>query len=80
MAHFLDALKSRCTVHEVNGGRDWRLGTGDDLAKDGDVQHKTVSWYGLEERAQFEKAVQDATGGAIGAFAGGPGGRFAAIR
>jgi protein AFG1 len=28
MAGFLDALKSRCEVVELDGGRDWRHGTG----------------------------------------------------
>ena len=29
MASFLDALKSRCEVAELDGGRDWRRGVDD---------------------------------------------------
>ncbi len=65
MAHFLEALKSRCTVHEVNGGRDWRLGSAES-PEEHELASSFTSWYGAEERVQFEAAVDNATGGAIG--------------
>jgi len=67
MANFLEALKSRCTVHEVNGGRDWRLGV-EDSKEQGELPDTFTSWYRAEDRAQFELAVKEATGGVKGQF------------
>lgn len=69
MAQFLDALKARCTVHEVNGGRDWRLGIGageEGAEAEAPPLPQVKNWYGVEERAQFEQAVEQATGGQRG--------------
>ncbi len=60
MASFLEALKARCTVYEVNGGKDFRLGEGEA------VPEKDRKWFGMEDRAAFEKAVEELTGGKKG--------------
>ncbi|WVF68274.1 hypothetical protein IAT40_003039 [Kwoniella sp. CBS 6097] len=57
MMGFLDALKSRCEVVQVDGGRDWRTGI-DGLGHVGGA----VKWYEEGEEA-FEQAWQEATGG-----------------
>lgn len=51
MAGFLDALKSRCEVVELDGGRDWRRGVGDE----GEVMESRSSWLGIGDKG-FEEA------------------------
>lgn len=51
MASFLEALKSRCDVIELDGGRDWRRGVDGTAARD-------TSWY-LAEDASFDKLWSD---------------------
>lgn len=69
MAGFLEALKGRCEVLELDGGRDWRRG----VTLPGEEGHEHVekrdSWFlarsgGSEDN--MEKAWQDALGGAQG--------------
>jgi hypothetical protein len=71
MNSFLQALKARCTVYELNGGRDWRLGRGDeetDGEKALEATNKGRTWFGWgeEERVAFEQAVQAVTQGREG--------------
>ncbi len=68
MAQFLDALKARCTLHGVNGGRDWRLGAHDE-GEEAVPLPQVKNWYGQEERVQFEIAVEQVTGGQKGGLA-----------
>jgi hypothetical protein len=78
MNSFLEALKARCTVYELNGGRDWRLGRDEDI--DGEAEgtdaekairatSKRRTWFGWgeEERRAFETAVEAVTQGRQGA-------------
>jgi len=53
MAGFLDALKSRCEVVELDGGRDWRRG-----AEEGET--RATSWFDSGDEG-FESAWRDAT-------------------
>jgi hypothetical protein len=77
MNSFLEALKARCTVYELNGGRDWRLGRDEDI--DGEAEgtdaekairatSKRRTWFGWgeEERRAFETAVEAVTQGRQG--------------
>ncbi|OCF33532.1 AFG1-family ATPase [Kwoniella heveanensis BCC8398] len=57
MMGFLDALKSRCEVVQVDGGRDWRTGI-DGLGHEGGV----VKWHD-EGEAEFDQAWAEATAG-----------------
>jgi hypothetical protein len=73
MNSFLEALKARCTVYELNGGRDWRLGRDEDQdATDAEkaiaATSKRRTWFGWgdEERRAFEQAVEAVTGGRQG--------------
>ena len=73
MNSFLEALKARCTVYELNGGRDWRLGRDEDQdATDAEkaiaATSKRRTWFGWgdEERQAFEQAVEAVTGGRQG--------------
>ncbi|KAK8849679.1 hypothetical protein IAR55_005014 [Kwoniella newhampshirensis] len=59
MAGFLDALQARCEVVTVDGGRDWRHGTGDEEGLD-----RKTRWYREEDRDGFESAWVEATSGA----------------
>lgn len=72
MASFLSALKTRCVVHEVNGGRDFRLGRNEE-----DMEERKKgggSWF-MNDRAGFEKEVERLTGGKKGkSLIGGHGG------
>lgn len=52
MAGFLDALKTRCEVYELDGGRDWRT-----LGEAG----VSASWYDLTDRS-FDEAWEAAEG------------------
>ncbi|KAJ9116379.1 hypothetical protein QFC22_004820 [Naganishia vaughanmartiniae] len=65
MVSFLSALKSRCVVHEVNGGRDFRLGRNEE-----DIEERRKgggsSWF-VNDHAAFEAEVQRLTGGREGA-------------
>jgi protein AFG1 len=47
MAGFLDALKGRCDVVELDGGRDWRRGV--------DGESGRVSWFPLGDE-DFERS------------------------
>jgi protein AFG1 len=66
MASFLSALKSRCVVHEVNGGRDFRLGRNEE-----DIEDRRKgggnSWF-VNDHAAFEAEVQRLTGGKEGEY------------
>ncbi|KAJ9100959.1 hypothetical protein QFC19_005355 [Naganishia cerealis] len=64
MASFLSALKSRCVVHEVNGGRDFRLGRNEEDIED--RRKGGGSWF-VNDPAAFEAEVQRLTGGKEGA-------------
>lgn len=73
MNSFLEALKARCTVYELNGGRDWRLGRDEDIeGTDAEIAmaatNKRRTWfgYGDEEREGFEQAVEAVTQGRQG--------------
>jgi protein AFG1 len=61
MAGFLDALKSRCDVVELDGGKDWRSGTGSETGV------LASRWYEEGDRG-FEDAWQAALDGAEGGF------------
>jgi len=76
MNSFLEALKARCTVYELNGGRDWRLGRDEDFDAEGTDAEKAMAatnkrrtWFGWgdEERQGFEQAVEAVTHGRQGA-------------
>nr|XP_031857709.1 uncharacterized protein CI109_006869 [Kwoniella shandongensis]KAA5524781.1 hypothetical protein CI109_006869 [Kwoniella shandongensis] len=58
MAGFLDALQARCEVVTVDGGRDWRHGTGED-----EGSQKMTRWFQEEDKDGFEKAWAEATQG-----------------
>lgn len=63
MASFLSALKTRCAVHEVNGGRDFRLGRNEE-----DIAERRKgggTWY-VGDRDGFEREVERLTGGKEG--------------
>ena len=51
MAGFLEALKSRCDVVELDGGRDWRRGVGEG-------EDMVSSWFDAEDE-RFDTAWQD---------------------
>jgi hypothetical protein len=64
MASFLSALKTRCVVHEVNGGRDFRLGRNEE-----DMEERRkggATWFLKGDRDGFEKEVERLTGGKEG--------------
>ena len=66
MASFLSALKTRCEVHEVNGGRDFRLGR----SEEDRAERKRAgggSWF-VGYRDGFEAYVEKVTGGKKGMF------------
>ncbi len=58
MAGFLEALKSRCDVVELDGGRDWRRGT-----EEGET--RGTSWFDAEDDG-FEEGWRGATGASGG--------------
>jgi protein AFG1 len=60
MAGFLDALKARCDVVELDGGKDWRSGTGA-----ADVDKFRARWF-LEGDTGFEDVWRDALNGEEG--------------
>lgn len=58
MSSFLEALKSRCEVVELDGGRDWRQGT----QSEGEVGlEQRQSWMTMDD-GEFEVAWQLAVG------------------
>lgn len=59
MAGFLDSLKARCEVVELDGGRDWRGGV------DGVELEDRVKWY-INDQGGFESAWSQATEGKAG--------------
>ena len=60
MAGFLDALKSRCEVVELDGGRDWRRGSEEE-----DEKVRKTTWYSSGDEA-FELAWRETLGGQSG--------------
>ena len=60
MAGFLDALKSRCEVVELDGGRDWRRG-----AEEEDENGRKTTWYSSGDEG-FELAWRETLGGQSG--------------
>ncbi|WVQ79180.1 hypothetical protein IAT38_001276 [Cryptococcus sp. DSM 104549] len=57
LAGFLDALKMRCEVVQVDGGRDWRRG-GEEEESGGEVR-----WFKSEEDGEFDGAWRGITNG-----------------
>lgn len=64
MAGFLDALKSRCDVVELDGGRDWRRG----LDPEKPIE-RSPTWYTTGD-GEFETHWNDAGGASGESFIG----------
>lgn len=65
MNSFLEGLKARCTVYELNGGRDWRLGRDEEVDQETGEKAlarspKKRTWFGWgqEEKHAFEQDVK----------------------
>ena len=56
MAGFLDSLKARCEVVELDGGRDWRHGA--DVIG---AEENKVKWF-IDDSSGFEAAWKEAVG------------------
>lgn len=81
MSSFLEALKTRCSVYELNGGKDYRLSEEEDVEVDAngltEAEHDSLkklvkrkgTWFGQDKRVEFEKAVEEVTQGQPGEFA-----------